>query len=362
MKMKKFAPVALWLLSATSAYAQGPDREVWISLGAETLGPVRAEFQEKGWEVPAPARETAGVAALRVRESQLARLSELMHEKFNRCAGFIQHDSREDALAAVEGASSFGAAQLVAASYTLDNASVVNALMGGLQEANVRSTITTLSGYTTRYYTSQSGVNAANWLKGQWETFAQGRSDISVELFTHAGWAQPSVILTIQGATQPSEVVVLGGHLDSFNSSGGNAPGADDDASGIASLTEALRVALAQGYYPAKTVKFMAYAAEEVGLRGSSEIATWHKNNGVNVVGVLQLDMTNYRGSSVDVGIVTDNTNAAQNTFLTNLIDTYVGATWANTQCGYGCSDHASWTSKGFPASIPFEALMGQHN
>ena len=59
-------------------------------------------------------------------------------------------------------------------------------------------------------------------------------TDASVELYTHPGWAQPSVILTIQGTTLPSEVVVIGAHLDSINSSnpsGGRAPGSDDDAS-----------------------------------------------------------------------------------------------------------------------------------
>jgi leucyl aminopeptidase len=106
----------------------------------------------------------------------------------------------------------------------------------------------------------------------------------------------------------------------------------------------------------------MGYAAEEVGLRGSQAIALSHKNSNVNVVGVLQLDMTNYRGSSVDIGMITDNTNAAQNQFVTNLLDTYGIATWANSTCGYACSDHASWTQNGYAASMPFEALMNQHN
>ena len=52
-----------------------------------------------------------------------------------------------------------------------------------------------------------------------------------------------------------------------------DAPGADDDASGIATLTEVIRVALANGWKPKRTVKFMGYAAEEVGLRGSNAIA-----------------------------------------------------------------------------------------
>jgi leucyl aminopeptidase len=160
-------------------------------------------------------------------------------------------------------------------------------------------------------------------------------------------------------------VVVLGGHLDSINvsSSTASAPGADDDASGVASLTEVIRVAMLKGYKPARTVKFMAYAAEEVGLKGSAAIAAQHKSSGTNVVGVLQLDMTNYRGSSYDIVLVSDYTNAAQNSFLSSLITKYLpGVTSTSTRCGYGCSDHASWYNQGYAASIPFEALMGQDN
>ena len=173
------------------------------------------------------------------------------------------------------------------------------------------------------------------------------------------------MIATITGTGFPAEVVVIGGHLDSINGSApstGTAPGADDDASGIASLTEAFRAAMANDYRPQRTVKFMAYAGEEVGLRGSGAIAANFLSKGINVVGVLQLDMTNYKGSTPDVVLVTDNTNAAQNTFVGNLIDTYLGLSRSTGTCGYACSDHASWHSRGFAASMPFESQVGQHN
>jgi bacterial leucyl aminopeptidase len=110
-------------------------------------------------------------------------------------------------------------------------------------------------------------------------------------------------------------------------------------------------------------VKFMAYAAEEVGLVGSAEIADAYHDQGVNVVGVLQLDMTNYKGSSGDIYIYTDFTNPTQNAFVGSLVDTYLpGLIKGTSSCGYGCSDHASWTSEGYPASFPFEAVFGQHN
>jgi leucyl aminopeptidase len=368
MFMKRFAPAALLLLGApvvahaqeTQSFVPVEDRELWITLGAEAVEPVQVEFAEAGLAQPLATRSKNGVAMMKVRESDISRVSRVMHEKFNRCSGFIAHDSEVEAIAAIEQTDAPPVQAMV--TYTVDNATTVNALVGELAEPNIRGTITTLSSYATRYYTSTTGVDSANWIKNTWQNLAAGRPDVTVETFTHTGYPQPSVIMTITGTTLPGEVVVLGGHLDSTNTSGGNAPGADDDASGIASLTEVIRAAMVKGYRPERTVKFMGYAAEEVGLRGSKDIALWHKNNLVNVVGVLQLDMTNYQGSTVDIGMLTDNTNAAQTTFLKNVINTYSLATYADTACGYACSDHASWHQNGFATSMPFEAIMNQHN
>ena len=379
MNMKRLASVVLVLGSVPALakapvakapvtkapVAKAPDREVWITLGTDAMPFVNAALSHAGHALPAAVGQKGEVTALRLPESQLNLISRTMHDQFRRCGGFMFHDTETEALAAMN-APPVEAPTSLAANYTLDNPQLVSSLQSGLQGQNILNTITQLSSYPTRYYTSQTGVDAANWLRSHWLSFIPSdRTDVTVALRPHTGWAQPSVIATIPGSTSPDEIVVVGGHLDSTNSSGGSAPGADDDASGIATLTEVLRVALAQGYRPAKTVKFMAYAAEEVGLRGSAEIAQEHKNQGRNVIGVLQLDMTNYKSptASVDVGIVTDRTNAAQNTFVTNLIGTYVsGVTWSNTSCGYACSDHASWTTAGFAATIPFEGLLSGSN
>ena len=106
------------------------------------------------------------------------------------------------------------------------------------------------------------------------------------------------MILTIAGTGLADEHIVIGAHLDSILSfrmgETSRAPGADDDASGVASMTEALRAFIASGYRPRRTIHVIGYAAEEVGLRGSQEIARQFKVEGRKVVGVLQLDMTNY--------------------------------------------------------------------
>src|SRR5690606_10167774 len=246
--------------------------------------------------------------------------------------------------------------------YTIDRAQVVRAVLPALDREAIRTTIGELSAMKNRYYRSDTGARASIWLRDRWRSFTS-RRDVTIELFDQ-GYPQKSVILTIPGTTRASEVVVLGGHLDSisFGGTSATAPGADDDASGIATLTEVARVLLAKGYRPARTIKIIAYAAEEIGLRGSQAVVKDFKKRGIDVVGALQLDMTNYQGSAKDIWLMKDFTSAAQNTFLTKLIDTYVGATWGMDACGYACSDHASWYRAGVPASMPFESRMRDRN
>jgi leucyl aminopeptidase len=72
---------------------------------------------------------------------------------------------------------------------------------------------------------------------------------------------------------------------------------------------------------------------------------------------VLQFDMTDYTTSPLDIYLLNDHVNPTQNVFVASLIDTYLpGITHGTTVCNYSCSDHASWDSKGYPASLPFEA------
>jgi bacterial leucyl aminopeptidase len=45
-----------------------------------------------------------------------------------------------------------------------------------------------------------------------------------------------------------------------------------------------------------------------------------------------------------------------------NINNVYIGGRIIEGQCGYGCSDHASWSRQGFPALMPFEANLNSMN
>jgi leucyl aminopeptidase len=314
-----------------------------------------------------------GVAIARIDKNALELLSAEMHEKYHKCAGFIVHNTEDEAFLSVENAISADTS-LRLVDYTIDNQANVNQLIPETQETVVRQTILDLSSYDTRRHDQPSGLQSANYIKNKWDALTAGREDISVEFFDNTNQGsrstqQPSIILKITGTELPDEVVVLGAHQDSIRSGGSAnataiAPGADDDASGIASLTEAIRIIVAKDFKPKRTVHFMAYAAEEVGLWGSNNIASNYNTNNINVIGMMQLDMTNYKGSpNIDVGMITDFTNAAQNAFIKDLINAYLPELdVVDTACGYACSDHAPWTNNGFPASFPHESNLANSN
>jgi len=225
------------------------------------------------------------------------------------------------------------------------------------------STLTHLSTYPTRFYKSTTGVTSALWILDQYKSYASGRSDITFSTKSHSGFEQPSLIIRFEGSgSNSNEVVVIGGHIDS-TSSGSVAPGADDDGSGSMGVLEAFRVLAQNGFKPSRTVEFHGYAAEENGLLGSQGIVTDFKKDGRVVVGMLQLDMIGYyaAGSKPSVSIVTDFTNGDLNEVVRKLVDSYLSIGWINDKCGYGCSDHASWTKGNYRASFPFEAKFGTH-
>nr|WP_052026264.1 M28 family metallopeptidase [Pseudoalteromonas agarivorans] len=349
--------------------AQSETNKVWVSI--DSTAAAHYEYTQHGLvqRLPFAQRSTSAlenIDLVNIPADQVNNLSEFMHHNYNRCGGFVAHDSWQEARSyATKLAAAHTIQNTLAFSYSIDNEQTVQNLMSSISTVNLDSTVNSLTSFNNRYYTSQTGVDAANWLNTYWQQIAQSRSDISIAIYPH-NWAQSSVIVTIEGNEKADEIVIIGGHLDSINQSNpsnGRSPGADDNASGIAVLSEALRAIVQTNYKPQRTIQIMAFAAEEVGLRGSSDIASSYQSQGKNVVGMVQFDMTGNNGSLEDIVMMTDYTNNAQNQFLAALLDTYLPQlNYGFDQCGYGCSDHASWYQQGFAASMPFESKMGDIN
>lgn len=205
--------------------------------------------------------------------------------------GYIFRASEEKALQALNHSQSRGA--LI--DFTITEAVLVNECLDMVNGQNIEDNILFLEDFGTRYHTKPQAVQAVMDQKAMWDDMilASGRTDVHTRIYNHVNTPMPSVILTIDGANTPDEFVIVGGHIDSTSfGSKDDAPGADDNASGIASLTEMIRVLLAKNFVPNRTIEVMAFAAEEIGLVGSAEIAEEYANNGVDVAAFVQFDMT----------------------------------------------------------------------
>lgn len=353
-----FAQENNWIVLGTDAAAS-----VMMSLRAQRgLSPE----QQRGFRVSSSA-DGRTVAQLSPTLESL--LQETVHEEHKRCGGFTFHSSLEAALSEVN--NPFFAEEYLNRSglvpEAIDQQHHVQPALALVDRERIVDSISQLEAMGTRYYQSTAGQNASIELANRWESYGAGRSDFSVALYPH-NWLQSSVIATIEGVSSEEEIVVIGGHIDSISSSNtAIAPGADDDASGVAVVSEVLRVILASGFRPKRTLQFMAYAAEEVGLRGSKAIAEEYKDAGKNVVASLQLDMAGFSGSPHDMYFITDYVSADLTNFLKDLIAEYNSSgehqiSYGETACGYACSDHVSWTGTGVPSAFPFEALFSDYN
>ncbi|MGA7297064.1 MAG: M20/M25/M40 family metallo-hydrolase [Rhodanobacteraceae bacterium] len=370
-------PEVLFMLVAmlSSAMVRGADSgPVWLTVDQ----PVFRQLQSSnpGLQAVAVRQVDSGlrvrgrvvmdtIEVVRVSALQRDELAQSVHQNLHHCAGFFAYDSLAAALASLAPPAPRLASTRPA--YSIDHQSLVDPMLAQMSADPIAATIVSLSAFPNRYYNGSHGAAAADALVDLWSQLAGSRNDVHVEKVFRGTDAMPSVVLTINGRELSEQVVVLGAHLDSVNwhDRGGAshndsvAPGADDDASGVAGLTEILRQLMASGYQPQRSIQLMAYSGEEFGLYGSSYLAGDYASRAVDVVGVLQLDMTNYKGSSADIYLIDDQTDAQQNQFLEQLVAAYLPAVQvARDTCGYACSDHASWTQQGYPASFPFEASI----
>ncbi|HET8900184.1 MAG TPA: M20/M25/M40 family metallo-hydrolase [Rhodanobacteraceae bacterium] len=374
--------LAVLICSAAAARAAAPD-SIWLTVdgsGYRLLKSIQPDVRalairrsplSPGRVLDVDADTRYVVAASRQLRDRLA---QAVHQQRGHCGGFMAFDDERSALTALNPVPL--AVVPTRPDYSITEQARVLPLLGEVSASRIGSDIQSLSAFHNRYYDASYGADAADAVFNQWQSLAAGRSDIHVEkVFRSSNGVpldlMPSVRLTIDGSLLPQQRLVLGAHLDSINHrdrdglpvAAARAPGADDNASGVASLTEVLRVLLAHDFHPHRQLEFIAYSGEEVGLLGSHFIAADYASRQLDVVGVLQLDMTDYQGSAADIVLIDDYTDATQNAFLASLATTYLPHLLvAHSQCGYACSDHFAWNQRGYAASFPFEAKMGEDN
>lgn len=95
-----------------------------------------------------------------------------------------------------------------------------------------------------------------------------------------------NVIGEIRGSTHPEEIILVGGHLDSWD----NGDGAHDDGAGCVQSMEVLRMLKAMDYQPKRTIRCVLFMNEENGLRGAKKYAAESNRKGEYHLAAIESD------------------------------------------------------------------------
>lgn len=95
-----------------------------------------------------------------------------------------------------------------------------------------------------------------------------------------------NLVAELRGTERPEEVVVMGGHIDSWDVG----RGAMDDAGGVVAAWEAIRILKLLGLRPRRTIRVVGWTNEENGLRGGTAYRDAHRAEAANHVLAIESD------------------------------------------------------------------------
>ncbi|MYZ41095.1 M20/M25/M40 family metallo-hydrolase, partial [Streptomyces sp. SID4917] len=182
-------------------------------------------------------------------------------------------------------------------------------LLKEIDRDRIEATVRRLAAFGTRHTLStqddpERGIGAArDWIYEELKRYAAasgGRMTVELQSYIQEPASRipvatriTNVVATLRGSVDPDRVYVVSGHYDSRASdvmdAVSDAPGADDDASGVAVAMELARVMARRR--PAATIVFAAVAGEEQGLYGAAHMAEQFKATGSNVLAMFTNDI-----------------------------------------------------------------------
>lgn len=223
----------------------------------------------------------------------------------------------------------------------------------------IKSYIKTFENYKTRYSYSQGYLDAANFAV---EEFKKLGFEARLVEYLDGGKKQYNVVAQKKSpAPQKNEgFYVVGGHLDAMAPNPSvEAPGADDNASGSAG---AMEVANIISKYPfAHKVRFVLFAKEKLGLRGSKAYVSQLKAGGeiTKVLGMVNLDMIGFDKTAPISSLW--QTRQTYDPFVSNFLAVAKASGKLKITMSYNVwgSDHVSFINAGVPAFLFIEDEYG---
>jgi len=176
----------------------------------------------------------------------------------------------------------------------------VEDFVNGINADSLQKKVQWLQDMGTRFTLNDNRKEVANKIKDRFISY--GYTNTTLDSFflqrTYSGityytW-QYNVIAKINGAVDPDNVCILGGHYDDYSKNSDpfiTAYGANDNASGTAATLEVARVLKSKNFSPKTTIEFICFAAEELGLYGSSDYSLKSYTSSKKIRFMLNNDM-----------------------------------------------------------------------
>ena len=203
--------------------------------------------------------------------------------------------------------------------------------MDQVSKDSLEATIEHMQSYQNRLWNTPMVYQVQDWLYGKYVGMGFDTvylHDFQFILNDTIRETSDNVIAIQRGVRYPDEYVVIGAHYDSYNNTPGHpdslrAPGADDNASGVAGVMEIAR--LLKPCIFDRSIVYCSWAAEEVGLKGSEAFAKDCAARLVDIVGYFNLDMIGYleEGSDIHVHLLYTPQDSTIANYVYNLSHVY---------------------------------------
>jgi hypothetical protein len=213
-------------------------------------------------------------------------------------------------------------------------------------------TITTIGGLPyriiSRYWGSPSNPKATQYIYEKFQSYG-----VNVR-YQNVSSSCVNVIGKITGTTYPEQYYIVCGHYDNFRLDPvpgplDTIPGADDNVSSISGILETAKLLV--NFSLKYSVLFIAFDEEEKGLIGSIAFADSAIAQGMNIKGVINLEVLGY--DSNDDGkfmLITNNNSQGLASSFLNAIQVYQIGLLGRKNFNGGYSDHYSFWLRGFKA------------
>ena len=206
-------------------------------------------------------------------------------------------------------------------------------------------------------YTFAAGVRDAE--RYLYQHYVDLNIPVAYTNWSYGGYSGHSVVAEIRGSVHPERIWLVGGHFDDTSEIPyTRAPGADDNASGIAATLVIADILRSHRF--SDTIRFVHFSAEEQGHWGSQAYARSLYTAGAQVMGFIDLDMIGWDGDG-------DRTVEVHSGTRTNSVSLASRFTAANQRYGQGLrvevksasasrfSDHSSFWDYSYPAFMVIE-------